>query len=282
MNTGDGGDLSDADFRSLSVAKSEYRKLCEELGGPAEIDNRGIREIDFERYCREYPLSKVGPILARFQPDGIVVRKHWPWAAFTISRYVFEIAERARYQQEPSPKQVRDLFSTIESTSRDLLSALSRLQELAGRLSDPSAPGRRGHIAWLDAYVAQGVAGRPSNDVSEEQGHLVFVQNERMKFAARLAQIQGTAKAAQKRVDSRLLNRERRQANPGLANLVFRCASIWKGLTNRPPSANKIHTHARGRREPDLVVFVKEIAKFGSAKVPTRAMIATALKNLSS
>jgi integrase len=82
-------------------------------------------------------------VVAQLSPCALKVRRRWPLAAVAIAQYVFEISVRARYGAEPSPKQLRTLLSTIEKNSRSLLSALDQLHELAARLSDPTARGRR-------------------------------------------------------------------------------------------------------------------------------------------
>ena len=80
------------------------------------------------------------------------------------------------YSDEPTPAEVEDLLSQIEKSSRDLNSALCRLQVLSNRLRDPTAPHRRGHLGWLDAYISQAAAGLLSDDVNESEQHLLVVE----------------------------------------------------------------------------------------------------------
>ena len=134
-------------MRSLSDIKSEYKKLCDELGGPADV-GLTINKRNLETYCREYRMGQVLPILTQFQNDEVKARRHWPWAAFALSHYKFEHLERQKYADEPRPKEILELLEGIQQSAHDLGSALSRLQELSNRLADPTAPLRRPHLGW--------------------------------------------------------------------------------------------------------------------------------------
>jgi hypothetical protein len=124
---------------SLARAESEFKKLCNEPGGPADIGVT-VDKNDMEVYCREYPVGLLLPILLRFQRNEAVARRHWPWAAFAITQYAFERSERAKYTDEPKPKEILEILGQIKHAARDLGSGLSRLQALSYRLTDPAAP----------------------------------------------------------------------------------------------------------------------------------------------
>jgi hypothetical protein len=254
--------------------RTEYERLCEDFGGPADIGVEiGHENVGLGPYCTEYPSSRVLPVLLQFQPDDLLARKHWPWAAFVISHYHYDTNEWAKYSDEPSPKEIGDLWSTIYRSGRDLHSALCRLRVLSDRQGDPSALSRRGHLRWLDAVISQAAAGLSLDDVSEQ--HLLFVDSERAAFLERLARIAGTAKNTS--LDRTLLERERGQSNPALLNFVFRCTAIWRSLTGRKPSANKV---SRGDREdPDFVIFLQQLARLQSLHEPTRKQVARCLRN---
>jgi hypothetical protein len=70
--------------------KSQFDKLCAEHGGPAELGST-VSKSDLQRCCREFPLGQVLPILTRFTKDEISAQRHWPWAAFAVGQYNFEI-----------------------------------------------------------------------------------------------------------------------------------------------------------------------------------------------
>jgi len=85
---------------SLSAVKSDFKKLCDELGGPADI---GVT-VDphyMELCCQAPSIDLVLPNLIRFQPDEVMARRHWPWAAVAIDQYAFEKSERRKYADEP-------------------------------------------------------------------------------------------------------------------------------------------------------------------------------------
>jgi hypothetical protein len=93
-----------------------------------------------------------------------------------------------------------------------------------------------------------------------------------MDFLKVLANVEASAKAA--RVDRVLLERERGQSDPPLPNFVLRCGMIWKGLTGRKPSANKV-----SGGDPKFVVFVQKLASIGGVPPPSRNKVATSLKS---
>jgi len=254
-------------------SSSEFDKLCEKLGGPADL---GIL-IDsdlmnaFRRYCREYRPHQVIPILCQFakaDDDGSAAR-HYPWAALAIGQYNFETKELAKYTDEPAPKEILELFRCIDSAAKELISSLAKIQSLSYRLGDSSAPSRRGHLSWFNSFFAQAIAGRPSSDVNNYE----FGDDlQKLAFIKQLAQLRAAAKKAPDHFDKTLVERERAQKNPALLNFVGRCAMIWKNMTKRTPSASKTDS------TPDFVVFVRELAKVGTLPAPSRKQVETALK----
>ena len=251
--------------------------MCDEFGGPTDI-GATIEHRDLERYCNEYPLRTIQPVLIQFQADATSVRRHWPWAAFALSQFIFERREREKYTDELKPEEIVDLLTQVSKSAHDLASALCRLQTFANRLPDPNATFRRAHLAWLDAFVSQAVAGRISKEVTEDDKQMVTDFFGKMNFLKRLAEIEVAAKAAMKRVDPALLKKERGQSDPALPTFVFRCSTIWRSLTGRNPSAEKVHRWV-GASDPHFVVFIQELAKVGQAPLPSRKQVATSLRN---
>jgi len=252
--------------------KSEYDKLCDELGGPADI-GFALKTLDFRSYCGEYPLGKVLPILLRFANENSA-RRHWPWAAMAIGLYKFESNEWKKYADEPSPKQIRELLVQIERGARDLRSGLADLEELSNRLPDPSSPLRRPHLAWLDEFIWQKIAGQISKEVSTDEATTLNVLTKKPAFFKDLVRAEAAAKLAAKRTDAGLLERERSQSNRALQSFVFRCDTIWKSMTGRTPTANRVV-----KAYPDFVIFVRTLAKVGNAPVPSRDQVLTSLRN---
>jgi hypothetical protein len=196
---------------SLSRNPSEFEKLCDELGGPADIGVK-FNKRDMNRYCKDYPSRRIVPILRQFTSDESSARRLWPWAAIAISLYDSETREHKTYLdelsgsdpwiKEPSPNEVAEMLLQIEDSARNLNSGLCHLQALSYRLKDPTAPLRRAHLAWLDAYVSQAAAGIPSNDVHEDGAHQLAVDSAKQAFLARLAMVAEAAKVAQQRLDT--------------------------------------------------------------------------------
>jgi hypothetical protein len=232
---------------------------------------------DLERYCNEYPPSRIQPLLLRFQHDESSARRHWPWAAVAISLYIFEKREHEKYIDELKPEEVIELLSQIKQSAHDLQSALCSLQTFANRLTDPNAPLRRPHLAWLDAFITQAAAGRISSEINDNSEQMSIDFFRKMTLLKRLAEIEAAAITAAKRIDSTLLKRKRGQSDPALPRFVSRCSTIWKSLTGRKPSAQKVHN--RRGCDPDFAIFVQELEQIGQASPPSRNQIATSLKN---
>jgi hypothetical protein len=269
--------LHDSAPRPMPRIRTEYDRLCEDLGGPANIGVAGISEKDLASYCATYPSQRVLPVLTQYQPDETSARKHWPWAAFAIGQYDYETKEREQYSDEPTPEEVSELLSKIKKSARDLNSGLCRLQDLSYRLADPTAPDRRGHFGWLDAFVSRAAAGLLLDDVSDEQ-LLLLVDAEKMAFLKRLVDVEVASKRASERLDRALLERERGQSNAALSNFVFRCSAVWRSLTGRKPSANKVSRH--DGEDPDFVVFLQQLARIVHTHEPTRNQVAQCLRKL--
>ena len=260
---------------SLARVRSDYKKLCDELGGPADIGVR-VHNDDMEVYFRECPEGLL-PILLRFQKNEAEARRHWPWAAFAISQYGFERSARAEYTDEPKPEEILEILKQIIRSARYLGSGLSRLQRLSDRLTDPAAPLRRAHLAWLNALISAAIAGRISNDVNEDDVQGLVDDAKKMRLLKQLADVEFAANVAKERVDKSLLNRERSQSDPALPNFIFGCGGIWRSLTGRKPSAAKVHRRIQPS-EPDFLIFVQELAKFAGFSPPSRDQVASSLR----
>jgi hypothetical protein len=269
------GDERKPDFITL---KTEYDRLCREQGGPVDLDSRSSRahKTSLSRACNTYPSQLVLPILVEYRPDDEnFARRHWPWAALAIDLYV---SEQKEYADEPTPKEIEELLSQIAQLAKTLREQLNRLQELSYRGSNPTSPFRRGHLAWLDTFISQGIAGILSNDVASNPNLQERLLAARLEFIKTLAILDATARSASARVDRKLLNRERGQEIAGLSNFVFRCGEIWKSLTDRNPSANKVSRRG-GQEDPDFVVFMRKLAALGPALLPTRRQVEICLRS---
>jgi hypothetical protein len=264
---------------SLSSGRSEYQKLCDELGGPVEGIAPNLQRSTFERHCGKYGSNGILPLLLRYKNDVDTARRHWPYAAVAIGQYVFEIKERSSYRDdEPQPSDIEDLLRNISQSARDLSAGLCRLQTLAERLKDPTAPFRRGHLGWLDAFISQAAAGIFANEVNESPEYRHLVDQLKMAFLKRLAEIEGTATRAIERTDRALLERERGPSNPALPKFVRRCGSIWTSLTGRNPTGEKLVRKDGRSEDPDFVLFMQELARVAGAPEPKRNEVVLCLK----
>ena len=91
---------------SLNAVRSEYKRFCEEYGGPIICDD-SFANIDFEHCCREFPRRRFAPIIDRWvtDPDPNHGIRHWPVMAFAASQYAFRLREFKKYGSGPSPNE---------------------------------------------------------------------------------------------------------------------------------------------------------------------------------
>jgi hypothetical protein len=130
--------------------------------------------------------------------------------------------------------------------------------------------------------ISQAIGGRISNDVSEDDGQMLANHFKKTGLLSYLVDVEVAAKAATQHVDKSLLERERSQSDQALPNFIFHCSVIWKSLTGRPPSAEKVHRNIRhdGPSDPDFLIFVQELAKSVEIAPPSRNQVATSLRKL--
>jgi hypothetical protein len=198
--------------------------------------------------------------------------RHWPVMAFAASQYKFLQQEFNEYGAETSPAQVRELLDEIWKSAQRLSGALVQFQEMSARLSDGTAPLAGPHLSWLDEIIAQGMAGQRAADVNEE--NLAIVHLARIDFLRRLADVEVAAQHAQKHLDPKLLRRARTSENRALRTLVAMAKPIWRSLTGRKPSVNKV----AGERKSDFVTFVQELAEIAGGPEPTFKQVQTAFR----
>jgi hypothetical protein len=246
---------------SLSRLPTELDRLYSELGGPAPLRD-GIDRKAFALACEELTWSQVAPALRDFQKEPDLAKRHWPWLALALSQYRFERSELQRDGVKLSPGEVKELLNDIRRSAKELVGALGRLQEYAHSFRDPTAPRRQPHLAYLDEFISQAVAGHIAGEVNQDVQHMVHVFFAKQSFMKRLIDIEVAAGEAVNRMDSNLLKRRKRQGDPGLHNLVWRCAEIWESMTSRKASAHKVHTvdgNDSDDQDPDFVKFVQAL-----------------------
>jgi hypothetical protein len=259
---------------SLSSIKSEYRKFCDEHGGPIGIE--GFERVtDFRHCCRDFPRRKFASLIKRWQQDQTTGVRHWPAMAFAASQYAFRQREFRKYGPEPSPSKVRRMLKEIENSAHKLGLSLAKLQETSFQISDDSSTWAMPHIRWLDQFISQAAAGKPSRDVIEDGEHMALVHFEKMAFINRVAGIQAAAIESLKRLDPALLTHRRGAMNRALRTLVSMATPIWKSLSGRKPSINRV---AKG--QPDFVTFVQELAKIAGGPTASSKQVEVAFKSL--
>ena len=115
--------------------------------------------------------------------------------------------------------------------------------------------------------------------MNEDNRQMLVDDFKKMGLLRQLEKVEIAAKMAKQRVDKSLLKRKRGQSNPALPNFIFRCGQIWKSLTERKPSAEKVHRKIQPS-EPDFLIFVRGLAKSAGLTPPSRHQVATSLRIL--
>ena len=256
---------------SLNAVKSEYQVFCDRYGDPITCDG-SFADIDFEHCCREFPRQVFQPTIDRWAPDETHGIRHWPVMAFAASQYTFRQQEFKKYGAEASSAHVRELLDEIRKSARRLSRALVQLQQMSARLSDGTAPLAEPHLSWMDEIIAQAMAGELAADVNEQR--LPIVHFARKDFLHRLVDVEVAAQHAQKHLDPKLLRRARASENRALRRLVAMAKPIWRSLTGRKPSVNKV----AGEHRCDFVTFVQELAKIAGGPEPTFKQVQTAFR----
>jgi hypothetical protein len=256
---------------SLNAVKSDFKKFCDQHGGPITCDDR-FANIDFEYCCREFPRRMFEPTIDRWVTDPVHGIRHWPVMAYAASQYAFRQREFKKYGAEASYAHVQELLNEIRKSARRLSRALVQFQEMSARLSDGTAPLAGPHLSWLDEIIAQAMAGEIAADVNEQR--LAIVHFRRMDFLGRLTDLEVAARYAQKHLDSKLLRRARTSENRALRTLVAMARPVWRSLTGRKPSVNKV----AGEQRSDFVTFVQELARIAGGPDPTFKQVQSAFR----
>jgi hypothetical protein len=192
---------------SLNSVPTELDKLYED-GGPAKLASEPPDKRKFKPACDEYPLQRIAPLLRPFCKEE-AIRPHWPWIAFALSTYIFEIKERNKYSDERTPKQWEELLQGTAKAAYEPATNLEEIQAAAHRLADPSAPLRRAHIAWFDDLFAKAAAGRADSVEAVEDSQIAVNHLAKQAFLLLLVDMERSAILAVKNLDPRLLTRKR-------------------------------------------------------------------------
>jgi hypothetical protein len=121
---------------------------------------------------------------------------------------------------------------------------------------------------------------------------MTAVHLRRDDFVKGIIRVEAAATTARNRcLDESLLKRPKKgPENRALRALVTRAKPIWKSLTGRPPSVNKVHpsenkvhpsenkVHTQDRKEPDFVIFVQLLADIAGGPRPSFKQVQTAFR----
>jgi hypothetical protein len=263
--------------RELPSIGTEYWKFVEETGGQFKIDGfpKILEEEMFLAPCRDFPISRFLPIIAKWQKYQKTGIRHWPIMAVLASRYQF--LHRQQIGKQPSSKDISKLLSTIASSAEQLRLSLVTLQTLSSGTSDGSAAWAEFHLKLIDQFIAQAAAGIIEKDFYRVRKVLAAAQFGREQFIESLLRVEVAAKSAKNCLDVELFKRPTKlPENRPLLGLVMCAEIVWKSLTGRNPSVHKVHNE--DREEPDFVIFVQELADIAGGPRPTFKQVQTAFR----
>jgi hypothetical protein len=152
----------------------------------------------------------------------------------SFGQYRLERNELQRPGAKLNPTEVVELLNDISRSAKELANGLlGRLQEYSNSVADPAAPLRQPHLAYLDEFISQAAAGHRAAEVNQDSQHAAHVFFGKQSFLKRLIEVEVAAGEAANRAVVDLLKRKRGQSDPGIYNLVWRCAEIWQSMTGR-------------------------------------------------
>ena len=255
--------------------QNDLDRLIESEGGPIALPGMDLDAFGFGVACDRFPYDEIEPLLRPYQTDERKCRVHWPWVAVAAKLYRFEQEERAAFE-ELKPSEVIGLFHRVSANARKLAQDIERLRYHSNQLEDPKKPEARGHLAYLHEFFKQRALADFDGEFTDDPLICLATDGMQNRFVSRLARVGEIAEEfAAQHVDQSLLTRSRGQDDPGLPTLVWRLGEIWKSLTGRNPSANKVHRQEDERS--DFVRFVGSVAALAGSAEPTTAEIAKSL-----
>ena len=199
--------------------------------------------------CRYYPSDFVQPVLAKWQPDEALAKRHWPWVAAAC--YHWEAAHRLGLK--PSllrPVDVRASLGRIDKHAGSLSKEVYGLLA-AARSRAPADGSHPDEVAGILERLGAGAAG----DNVPPAGALTSL----MALCQQLAGLQGAVEALTAGNGPELTARKKSGEDPALPNFVATLAQVWRSLTGRKPSTRKVERSIG--EEPDFVLFVQDVAK---------------------
>ena len=255
---------------------SEFRKHCLEAGGVVYLV-AGVELDTLESVCTEFRFERVSPLVIEFAPTEPAFRRHWPWIAFAASQFEFETRQyQASNMSMLTPTEWKKLLERIRKNTDKLAEDLCTLQSAGYQLNLPSKPSMQWHLAWLDEFINQAIAGRLSPTVDESEAALWDNYQSKKSFLRTLSALSAAAEAAGDRLDADLLARGRGQNNPAITTFVRRLSTVWTSMTGRPASANTVN----GGEDPDFVLFVDRIASMANGQNVSQFNVETALPDI--
>jgi hypothetical protein len=262
--------------RELPSSKTEYQRFVEETGGPLEIDGfKNVTQSAYRSCCFEFPFRNFLPIIEKW--PNTKGRQLWPAMAHLASQYRWRLQQFEEIGKEPSPKEISELLSTIASAAELLRSSLVTLQKRSFQPSDGSAPLARQHLQWIDQFIAQAASGIVLQDVDQNPTVMAAAHLGRDSFLQNTMCVEAAATTAKSRLNEGLLKRPKRGPdNRALRALVTRAKPVWKSLTGRDPSVNKVHK--KDQEEPDFVLFIQELGDIAGGPRPSFKQVQTAFR----
>lgn len=259
------------------------RLLGEEVGValPAPGESLSVvSESQLAIACDEIPFRRVGDWLQVLGVESLKARSHWPWIARAACyyRYVRKqyASDAGNSDLDMKPSEIRECLTRIERHANGLAEELCRLQAVGLLPRDPRQRWMREHQQGLFQFVAQAAAGIARRDLADD--HLAVLAGYN-SFVRSLAYVTVAAKEASERMEDNHLARKAGAQDKGLVGLVRDLKPLWKNMTGRKPSVNKIHRRS-GEECPDFVIFVQKTAMLVAEDEPSFPSIVRAFNTL--
>ena len=195
-----------------------------------------------------------------------------------MDKFAFECRAARSKSADRSPHGLQTLLLTIAKAAGELGIAISELRQSSFQPVDWAFPDHRNHLSWLSTFIEQAAAGRPRSNVEETDQNIAASWLGCSDFVKRLTFVVAAANEATRRVDRTMFKHSLPGYHSPQLKLVWMAAPIWKSLSGRPASANKV-VRTDGS-DPDFVQFLAALAAIVKKPAPSRKQVQGMLKKI--
>jgi hypothetical protein len=159
-----------------------------------------------------------------------------------------------------TPTDISGRIERIAKAADKIDQVLSELMDAGAQANDHERT-KAGHLQWLLGCMVLAQEGRVSlaDYRQDPEAFAVEVEAAALGLLAQMKRLSAAADVARGEVRADLLRADSVRDDPGLVTFVGQLAVVWRSLTGRSPSVNKLSSRPSDDR-PDFVKFVQAVA----------------------